>query len=195
MNLSAYDEFFEANREGRKSAAAAAVRVFIASFSSFEEKQAWVTQFLEKLRPEERIRHELYEELVFPVLLKSYRNSEVWGAKWLAATSQNLYRAKNIWAQVDFITEHALLKIWNTLEPANGQAKAALLRKMIEWFGYSEHEWPAGILYGMNGASLEQCSEIAYAIGEARMLDVNRNYTSYLIEFEKKLNSYMQRLG
>jgi hypothetical protein len=190
MNLTAYDDFVEATHAGKKAAAATAAHVFITSFSTFDEKHAWVVDFLKTYQPQDKIRHELYEQLIFPVLLQSYRASDGWGIRWLAATSQNLYRAKQLWAQLDFITEHGLLKQWSILEPESELARHALLEKMIEGFQYSEHEWPAGILYGMNGANLEQCQEIANAVTEARALDVNGKYNSYLTEFQEKLNSY-----
>jgi hypothetical protein len=55
----------------------------------------------------------------------------------------------------------------------------------LDGFEYSEHEWPAGILYGMNGANLEQCQEIASAVTEARALDFNGKYDFYLLGFRK----------
>ena len=143
MNISAYVEFVEADRSGRKGAAATAIQAFIGSFESIDEKRAWVVEFSKTFYPGKKIRHELYAEVVFPVLLRSYRNSEIWGIEWLAATSQNLYRAKNLWAQLEFITEYGLLKQWRTLAPESGPARDALLKKMIEGFEYSEHEWPA----------------------------------------------------
>lgn len=195
MNLNAYVEFVEADRSGRKSAATTAMQVFIGSFESIDEKRGWVVEFLKTFCPGEKIRHELYAEVVFPVLLQGYRSSDVWSIEWLAATSQNLYRARNLWAQVEFITEHGLLHRWRTLAPESGRARDTLLKKMIEGFEYSEHEWPAGILHGMNGANIQECREIADAIAEARQLDVAGKYASYLAEFQKKLNVYMQRIG
>ena len=166
MNLITYAEFVKADRSGRKTAAASAIQAFIGSFESIDEKRAWVVEFLKTFSPGEKIRHELYAEVVFPVLIQSYRNSEAWGIEWLAATIQNLYRARNLWAQIDFITEHGLLRQWRALAPESVSARNALLEKMIEGFEYSEHEWPAGILYGMNGANKEE-----------------------------KLRAYMQRIG
>lgn len=195
MNLTAYDDFVAATRAGRKSATATALHVFLKSFSTFDEKRAWVVDFLKTYQPQDKIRHELYEQLIFPVLLQSYRNLEIWGIRWLAATSQNLYRSKELWAQIDFVTEHSLLKQWSSLEPENELARTALLEKLIDGFESSEHEWPAGILYGMNGANPDQCQEIASAITEARALDFNGKYDSYLTRFHEKLNSYMQRFG
>lgn len=194
MNLNAYAEFVEADRTGKKVAATTAIHAFISSFESINEKRAWVTEFLKTFSLGDKIRHELYADVVFPVLLQSYRNSDVWSIEWLAATSQNLYRARNLWAQVDFVTEQDLLKRWRTLAPESGQARDSLLKKMIEQFEYSEHEWPAGILHGMNGANIEECREIADAIAEARQLDAEGKYASYLAEFQEKLNVYMQRI-
>lgn len=194
MNLAAYDAFFEAHRTGRKSAAKAAVRVFTASFASFEEKQAWVSGFLRTHDPETRIRHEIYEELVLPVLLKGYHASDAWSTQWLAVTARNLHEARHQWAQLDFISTYALLKRWYCLAPESAAARQALLEKLIDRFVFSEHEWPGVILCGMGGATLEQCRQHADAVVEARALDIDGEWTSFLDEFDDKLRVYQARL-
>jgi hypothetical protein len=195
MNPTAYDQFLRAFEAGNKKAAAAAVKMFVASFSSFGEKEAWVGEFLACHERGSRVRHELYEELVFPVLLRGYRESTVWSIRWLADTVHNLYRAKHLWAQVDFATEQEFLELWRSLEPNSEEAKSALLRRMVETFLYSEHEWPAGILYGSNGANIEECKKIEDELMEARMLDTNGAYASYLDQFHDKLTVYVKRLS
>lgn len=194
MDQAAYTAFLEAHKEGRKSAATAALRAFIASFASSEEKAAWVAGFLETHDPETRIRHELYDALVLPVLAKGYHASDVWSTKWLAMTVQNLYQAKHLWAQLDFVSGHALLRSWRALAPGCDEARTVLLNSMIDRFRFSEHEWPGVILCGMDGATLEQCREIADQLVETRSLDHGGIWTSFLDEFEEKLSAYQQRL-
>jgi hypothetical protein len=69
-----------------------------------------------------------------------------------------------------------------------------LLKSLLHYFDHASHEWPAGILWGMNGATLDQCNEIMSEVTFARELDRECAYALSIDEFESMLKQYQQRL-
>lgn len=193
-NLRLFEAYEQQLAVGRRKEAAEAIVLFIESFSGMEEKKLWSEAFLNGWNGLHKIRHELYEHVVFPVLLESYKRSEPWGIHWLAKTSQNLYQAAALWEQIDHKSEYQLLDQLLSVAPNDASVRAELLEKQIEWLRYSGHEWPSGILYGHDGATLPQCAEIKEAVVKARELDLNGIYSAFLTDFEGKLGEYISRL-
>src|SRR5690348_5477105 len=152
MDAELYQQYIALKNVGKKAQAKAVLERFLASFGSGEEKEQWVRAFLESGDFGYRIRHEIYEQLVFPVLLKGYHAKDPWSLLWLAKTDQNLYSARWLHSQVDFKSEYQLLKELYEITP-DEMTRNQLLRSNLTWFEYCQHEWPAGILYGMDGAS------------------------------------------
>lgn len=178
---------------GKKAEAKVAINQFIQSFQSFEEKRSFSEWFFSNDFGK-MVRHELYESVIFPVLLDGYRKKEPWSIRMLAKTAQNLYEAKFLWEQVEHATTLGLLKEYVKLCPNDSSARQDLLEEMTRVFRHCEHEWPSGILYGMDGATDDECLELLSAISEARDLDIERKFAAYFDEFETKLKSYRARI-
>jgi hypothetical protein len=193
MNADLYEQFVSLKNLGKKGEAKAALDSFIASFETLEEKRVWVHSFLEAGDYGHRVRHEIYENLVYPVLLDGYLKGDATSVAWLARTASNLYVIKSPHPLLKHKTDFALFKEAYRLEP-NERIGTDLLSTLINWFSFSQHEWPAGILYGMDGADIEQCEDILQEIKFARSLDHQRKYEGYLSEFEAKVHEYIKRL-
>lgn len=194
MNSTHYERYKVFKEAGRRAEASAEIGLFVKSLETFDEKSSFVRWFLEHEPQGQKIRHELYEHVIFPVLLDGYRRRDPWSLWWLAITAQNLYGAKHLWHQVDGITDFALLQELHGLSPNDDQVRIKLLERQMEWFQFCVHEWPAGILYGMDGATLEQCQEIADAVECAIQLDKEGRYTEFLADFSAKLRQYRARI-
>lgn len=193
-NLQLYEAFEQQLSAGRRKEAAQAITRFVQSFSGLDEKRQWTEAFLSGWKGSHKIRHELYEQVIFPALLDSYQRSELWGIRWLARTARNLYQASALWEQIDRKSEYQLLDQLLSITPHDAEARAELLAVQIDWLRHCGHEWPSGILYGNDGATLRQCAEIEQAVTKARALDLCRNYSAFLTEFEAKLDEYVSRL-
>ena len=70
----------------------------------------------------------------------------------------------------------------------------ALLNSLLDDFAYASHEWPAAILWSMNGATLDQCTEIMSEVALARELDRECAHALSIDEFESKVEQYRERL-
>jgi hypothetical protein len=44
----------------------------------------------------------------------------------------------------------------NAIDRNSNDVRQALLKSLLHYFDYASHEWPAGILWGMDGATLGQ---------------------------------------
>ena len=193
MKADLYEQFVSLKNLGKKAEAKVAVNLFIASFETWEEKRVWVYSFLSAEEYGHKIRHEIYETLVYPVLLNGYLEGDATSIVWLAKTATNLYALKSPHPSLKHKTDFALFKEAYKLEPNEG-VRAHLLNTLLNWFSFSQHEWPAGILYGMDGANIEQCEEILQEVEFARSLDIQRRHNSYFSDFEEKVHEYTNRL-
>jgi hypothetical protein len=194
VNIELFETYELQLAAGLRKAATESLARFIQSFSGLDEKRQWSRAFLSRWQGTHKIRHELYQHVIFPVLLESYQSAEAWGIDWLARTTQNLYQAKQLWDQIDNKSEVQLLNQLRTVTPHDEDVKRRLLARQIDWLRYCVHEWPSGILYGTDGATLPECAEIKEAVAEARELDVDGNYNDFLAEFDSRLNVYVMRL-
>ncbi len=107
---------------------------------------------------------------------------------------QNLYSAKYLWAKIGYKSAHTLSEELLSALPNDSDAKRRVLCHLISWFRHCEHEWPAGILYGMSGATPAQCGEIVASVDRARTLDEQHEYADFLAAFVSKVDSYAERL-
>lgn len=182
-------------RAGNRSEAAVALREFLASFSNFDEKRIWTEDYLAHHDAEKKVRHELYEHIIFPVLLEGYRRSEPWSLRWLARTSQNLHRAEHLWHQVDDKSEFDFVSDLFALNPDDDEIRKQILTFRLRGLEYAVHEWPWGILYGADGATAAECEELREELAKARELDREHLHTNFFTDFESKLDEYVLRLA
>lgn len=78
--------------------------------------------------------------------------------------------------------------------PGDDRVRLALLGMRIDWLPFAIHEWPGGVLYGMNAATLEQFKEIKKVDVHAQDLDREGEHAEFLTEFESRPVQYMARL-
>jgi len=194
MDLILFESFQIALAQGDRQLATIELNAFIGSFVSLDEKASWTRRYLANGNFGHKIRHELYEQIIFPVLLSGYRESDPWSLRWLERTSQNLYENKRIWSQVDWKTATQFASDLFAACPTDNEARLSLLSHLVEWLRYSIHEWPAGILYGKDGATLDQCQEIFDEVEYTIRLDEERAHAAFLEDFKAKLAEYARRL-
>lgn len=114
------------------------------------------------------IRMPLFRRVVFPALLSGYRERMSGCARWLAGLRQLLYKSKESQIQLpnDEWTEISLLRTALQHDPNDKISRRRLLQILADCLRYSLHEIPAGVLYGMDGASPEQCFELEQEVQE-----------------------------
>lgn len=195
MELEHYKQYSYLKTCGLRSEARQHLQQFIDSFTSITEKEQWTRQFLETEEHEYsyKIRHELYESVVFPALLSGYQRQDPWSLLWLARTAQNFYKAKHLHEQIDLKTDYGLLKECYSLDPCNSEVKKGLVSIQLQWFQYCIHEYPIGVLYGWHGATFDECQEILSEIKFVRELDTEKVQEEFLNEVQSKVLEYLAR--
>ena len=114
------------------------------------------------------IRQPLFERAVFPALLAGYQARLPGSARWLAGLCQNIYRSPACRQQLPPEESTELGMLWAALrhDPGDRRARVRLIKSIADRLRYSLHELPAGVLYGMDGASPEQCLELERELQE-----------------------------
>ncbi|WP_461535315.1 hypothetical protein [Spongorhabdus nitratireducens] len=196
MKIEHYQQFTEFEARGLKKQATAAIRAFIDSFDDSEEIEAWVWKYLPGLKRNRnsRIRHEIFHELVYPVLKAGYERDDFDCTLWLGKLSQNLYQSRRLHEESGWISAQELYEKCHEIDPENSEVRLLLLGSIISWLEYTEHEWPAGILYDNNGATLEQCDEISAEVEKVLRLDQEQKYTAFISQYTPKLKQYRTKL-
>lgn len=193
MNIEHYDKFKRLHILRRDAEAKAAMEEFIGSFHD-DERQAWTRWFLENEPFGHKIRHELYRDLIFPTLKAAYDLRETWAYRELARTAQNLYSARDLWDQVEHKTAGAILRELLTLDPADRAAQQMLLQENLNGLRNAVHEWPTGILFGLDGASLDECEQLLVEVKESTQWTSEQATLEFLCDVESKIRFYMDRL-
>lgn len=195
MEQALFEQYEAAKESGNKRLASSLLVRFIETFTTDVEREEWTRWYMENRAIGHAVRHELFEHVIFPVLLAGHHRSDLWCIEMLEHCAQNLYKAEHLWSQVGYQTEMQLAERRLDLTPNDPQTKECVLKHLIDWFQYSEHEWPAGILYGSDGATEPQCQEILQSLQKARTLDEGHKYSHYLNDFETKVRQYAHRLS
>ena len=198
MKIEHYHDFLHYKNQGLKEKTTGAITKFIDSFENYEEKESWVLEYLPKLETNIygriQVRYELFEQIIFPVLLRGYNNKNVELMLWLAKLCVDFYQNEKVWEKINYISKVEIIEECYTLEPDNEAIRKLLLQLKIEEVEYSTHEWPDGILYGHNGATIDECNILLEEIPFINKLDKNKEYQEFIQDYENKVKEYMKRL-
>jgi len=197
MDIENFETYKAYNEKGLKKPATASLHKFIASFLGDSERQDWVWSYLATLEKNNhcRIRHEIFTELVYPVLKQGYLNQDFDATFWLGQLTQNIYQNKALHEELDFITEYQLYLKCYQLKPNSVEVISVLLKVMVQQLEYALHEYPSAILWDNNSANLAQCEELAKELAFARKLDGESKYNLFFNDVEDKLSTYSARLN
>jgi hypothetical protein len=149
----------------------AALGTFLDTLTPSTDWHPWARELAERVvdgGEDFVIRMPLFERAVFPSLLTGYRAGLPGCARWLAGLAQELYRSDVCREQLppDAQTEHGLLRAAVRQDPDDHASRRRLVEHLAGRLRHSLHELPAGVLYGMDGATPEQCRELEQELEE-----------------------------
>ena len=197
MNIEYFERFESELELGLKKRAAASIKQFVDSFENDDEIKSWVWSYLPKLEKNRHscIRHEVFIDLVYPVLKKGYERSDYNSTLWLGKLVQNVYQTKGIFEELGSNVEMDFYRKCHEIDPSMEEGNELLLQSILSWLSHCVHEWPSGILYGMDGASIAQCQEIRVEANFAKSLASKERELSFIDDFLVKLTEYELRLN
>ncbi|MDR1986632.1 MAG: hypothetical protein LBP88_06635 [Treponema sp.] len=195
MNIEYFNEYLKYEQLGIKSKEKEYLNNFIKSFENYNEKVLWTMEYLPKLKfnHHNRIRNELFEEIVFPVLLEGYNNRNIKSMIWIVKLNQNFTQNEKLWKKINYVSNLSLIMECYKMEPDNSEIIDLYLEIIIEKILYRIHEWPDGILIGNRLAEKDECKKLLEEIPLLNKLDRNNEYNELIMEYENILNEYINR--
>jgi hypothetical protein len=184
MDVELWDAYKKANDLGIKADAKRFVLAFIESCDDTSDMREWVyaeLQNLPSLYP--RMRHEVFEALVYPILTKDMSQEDPWAFFWMGQLAQNFMSNKKLYAASKYQGSTYYFERAYELCPAEDKFRLGLLSDILSWFDYIEHEWPAGIL-----VAKDDVPKLLLDIAKARELDKEQNSLARLDRLTHRIN-------
>ncbi len=118
------------------------------------------------------IRHSLSVKLLYPYLIQAYERGSTRAPWWIARLYNQLYNSREWrkWFEINNLSLWTLFEEALRREPTNEAARQELILAMARWFDYAIHAVPSGVLYGVNGASIDECQELLDELDQFRAL-------------------------
>lgn len=114
------------------------------------------------------VRFPLFHRVLLPALVDGVLHNEPGCLRWLALLKSNFPRTPLPDLPSDLQTTLGLLMEAVHVDPTDKKARKALVSHHASYLQYTLHELPSGVLYGPNGASLDQCAELQSLLSEFR---------------------------
>lgn len=158
-------EYLSLAAKGLRKEALARLDQFVSGFTKLgqDTRYAWVDWFLaRKLDHAEKLplQHRLFRDVLFPRLESGFRAGEFLSTLRLAQLVQYLYRDAECRRRLGDPSELQLLHAAHNLNPADLPTRQLLCRALLDDIRLTLHEVPAGVLWGMSGATQDQCKEL-----------------------------------
>lgn len=188
MNIEYFKEFEKAKKLRDKKKQKEHIDNFINSFSSYDEKKSWSYGYLQEANYGHKIRHELYKEVIFPILLEGYKKSEVKALYFLGKTIENL--SEELHSKIDFKTKYELLKECYIQDDSNKEIEEFLLQELYRSFEYMIHEYPKGLCLAKDQTPQEVLKELTFA----KAIDKQNRHHDFFNEVEEILKKEITNL-
>ena len=105
------------------------------------------------------IRQPLYKNLIYPILSDQVEQNDVNAIKGLLRLDQHLISYQGYTKDTKF-SSWTLLEKGLKISPDDRELLEFSERTTRNYLSYTLHELPTGVLYGTNGASIEECKEL-----------------------------------
>ncbi|GGO41407.1 hypothetical protein [Deinococcus humi] len=123
-------------------------------------QRAWVRQTMASIVDEGDnvpVRFPLFRRVLLPILVEGVNTHQPGCARWLAAFGSMLVSSRPTGLSPELESHAGLLREAVRLDPSDQRSLEQLLACDAEYFAYTLHELPTGVLSGLHGATREQC--------------------------------------
>ena len=142
----------------------------------------------------------LFRRAILPTLEAAIANRTPGAARWLAGFAQHIYKCGDLKPRLidGSLTEHTLLLTAIEHDPNDSIARRKLLDLLVRRLDYTIHELPSGVLYGHDGATIDQCREMLDELDDfshhAEILGVADDYSDLVGKCRFHYNTYAKYL-
>ena len=118
------------------------------------------------------IRHSLSVKLLYPYLVQAYDGGSTRAPWWIAHLYYQLDNSREwrAWFETNSLTPWTLLEEALRRDATKDPARQALIAVVARWLDYAIHEVPTGVLFGVNGASIDECQRLLDVLDQFREL-------------------------
>lgn len=148
----------------------------------------WIESYLRRRFENRQFHLPLTPGLVTRVVFPELARRRVVGDAWAVTMLDRLYRSshRNVpfstlpcWATIGNPTPCELLREGVALGGPDAEScRARLVEELIEFIGYTLHELPLGVLFGHDGAKLDECVHLQETLEEVERLATPDERTS-----------------
>ena len=192
-------------KRGLRSERNDALDRFLASFTllSPTTRQEWALSLAAQIVDDGAlmpVRMPLFRRVLFPALQSAVSERVPGAARWLAGFAQHIYQCSDLRSQLvdGTLTEHSLLETALEHDPDDEVARRKLLDLLVSRLNYTLHELPTGVLYGQDGATVDQCREMLGELDDfnhhANRLGVADNYADLVANCRFHYKTYAEYL-
>ncbi|MCA9200807.1 MAG: hypothetical protein KDA87_24885 [Planctomycetales bacterium] len=189
--MQTYKSFLTLKQSGRKAEARLIAMEVVRKYRD-EPNPEFVYEICEQC--DHKIDFMIWNGVVLPVLAEGLESNPR-AVRGMIRTIQNLYSSKSDWEALGYVTEEQLTARLLKLCPGDVWAQDKRIEQLRDWLSYTIHEWPSGVLYGTDGASIEKCAEILDAVEELQSLDSAGNHAELCDDVRQKTIQYRSRLA
>ena len=186
-----YEEYCRQKEAGNRSKVNQAANDFVTEFTRMPNT-GFIISLCESV--EHKLNHLIWRGIVFPFVKIEMENNPA-AIKCLIQTIQNLYSDRTAHAEFGWVTEDQLTIKYLSICPTDKLAIARRRGQLSSWLAYTIHEWPSGVLYGKDGATILECDEILAAVDELKAVDSDKKYKALCEEVIEKTTLYRNRLA
>ncbi|UBV45206.1 hypothetical protein LAJ19_20575 (plasmid) [Deinococcus taeanensis] len=164
--------YLDLEQRGQRKNALTQLDAFITALcSEFTPWRAWAKHLAAHVADDHAeipIRFPLFERVLFPVLFEGVIHGEPGCARWLGHFHQWIHGSPRLTLTMPapLMTAEGLYKEAVRQDPHDLLALKQLIEHQARSLGYTLHELPVGVLYGQNGASAQQCSDLLRLLEE-----------------------------
>lgn len=105
------------------------------------------------------IRQPLYKNLIYPILSDQVEQNNVKAIKALLKLDQHLVSYQGYTKDTKY-SSYTLLEKGLSISPDDRELLELSEKTTRNYLNYTLHELPTGVLYGANGATIEECEEL-----------------------------------
>ena len=146
------------------------------------------------------VRMPLFRRAILPALEAAVATQTPGAARWLAGFAQHIYKCGDLKPRLidGSLTEHALLLTALEHDANDSAARRKLLDLLVRRLDYTLHELPSGVLYGHDGATVDQCREMLAELDDftnhAEILGIADDYSDLVTKCKFHYNAYAEYL-
>lgn len=168
-----WQEYLTAEKNGLRAVTLKALDRFIEALQGLPRSdwKTWALGLAEEVSDRGSavpIRSPLFRRVVLPALVEGVLAGERGCARWLASFERDLLKCRETGLPAELETAPRLLREALRTDPADDLARRRLVDRNASYLNYTLHELPLGVLYGYDGATVEQCGELLDFLAEFR---------------------------